>query len=69
MSRDDDAERGRAEPIDVDFEPADRGYRPAHGGISGFNSATGAFTYTPTGGYSGPDVLTFSACDNGAPSL
>jgi len=42
---------------------------PAHGGISGFNSATGAFTYTPTGGYSGPDVLTFSACDNGAPSL
>jgi hypothetical protein len=30
MSRDDDAERGRAEPIDVDYEPA---YREARGGI------------------------------------
>ena len=29
MSRDDDAERGRAEPIDVDFEPAERGYHHA----------------------------------------
>jgi hypothetical protein len=27
MSRDDDGERGRAEPIDVDFEPAERRYR------------------------------------------
>ena len=35
MSRDDDAERGRAEPIDVDFEPAERGYHPARGGIGG----------------------------------
>lgn len=33
MSRDDDA-RERAEPIDVDFEPADRGYR-REGGIGG----------------------------------
>jgi hypothetical protein len=31
MSRDDDAERGRAEPIDVDFEPAERGH--AQGGV------------------------------------
>ncbi|MFZ2028812.1 MAG: mitofilin family membrane protein [Vitreimonas sp.] len=35
MSRDDDAERGRAEPIDVDFEPAERGYHHAPGGIGG----------------------------------
>ena len=35
MSRDDDAERGRAEPIDVDFEPAARGYHHAPGGIGG----------------------------------
>lgn len=35
MSRDDDAERGRAEPIDADFEPADRGYHHAPHGISG----------------------------------
>ena len=27
MSRDDDGERGRAEPIDVDFEPTERRYR------------------------------------------
>lgn len=38
MSRDDDdVERGRAEPIDVDFEPADRDYRRGggRGGIGG----------------------------------
>jgi hypothetical protein len=35
MSRDDDAERGRAEPIDADFEPAHRDYHPAPHGISG----------------------------------
>lgn len=35
MSRDDDAERGRAEPIDVDYEPADRDERRAPGGIGG----------------------------------
>jgi hypothetical protein len=33
MSRDDDAERGRAEPIDVDFEPAYREER--RGGVGG----------------------------------
>jgi hypothetical protein len=34
MSRDDDAERGRAEPIDAEFEPAERAYRRG-GGVSG----------------------------------
>ncbi len=34
MSRDDDDARERAEPIDVEFEPADRGYR-RRGGIGG----------------------------------
>ncbi len=38
MSRDDEAERGRAEPIDAEFEPAGRGYRRA-GGISGGTAA------------------------------
>jgi hypothetical protein len=31
MSRDDEAERGRAEPIDVDFEPADRDHAQPQG--------------------------------------
>ncbi len=35
MSRHEDAERGRAEPIDADFEPAERGYHHAPGGVSG----------------------------------
>lgn len=35
MSRDDEAERGRAEPIDVEFEPADRDYRRGGGVSSG----------------------------------
>ena len=38
MSRDEDAERGRAEPIDADFEPADRGYH--HRGPSGIGGGT-----------------------------
>jgi hypothetical protein len=32
MSRDDDAEHGHAQPIDVDFEPAERRYRREGGG-------------------------------------
>ena len=36
---------------------------PAHGALSGFNAATGAFTYTPTAGYFGPDSFTFTATD------
>ncbi len=42
---------------------------PSHGLVSGFNSAIGAFTYTPATNYTGPDALTFSACDNGVPSM
>ena len=34
---------------------------PAHGALSGFNPATGAVTYTPNAGYSGPDSFTFDA--------
>ena len=37
---------------------------PAHGTISGFNSATGAFTYTPAANYNGPDSFTFKANDS-----
>ncbi|MES1202298.1 MAG: mitofilin family membrane protein [Pseudomonadota bacterium] len=38
MANDGTAERGRAEPIDVEFEPAERGYGRAPGGI-GWGSA------------------------------
>ncbi|MBI5869162.1 MAG: tandem-95 repeat protein, partial [candidate division Zixibacteria bacterium] len=41
---------------------------PFHGGTSGFNAGTGAFLYTPNAGYSGPDSLKFTVCDDGAPS-
>ncbi len=33
---------------------------PAHGALSGFNSATGAVTYTPATGYQGADSFTFT---------
>lgn len=36
---------------------------PEHGTLSGFNVNTGAFTYTPDGGYFGPDSLKFEATD------
>ena len=36
---------------------------PAHGTLSGFNAATGAFTYTPTVNYQGSDCFTFTASD------
>lgn len=36
---------------------------PEHGSISGFNTSTGAFTYTPDPGYSGPDSLKYEATD------
>jgi hypothetical protein len=32
---------------------------PSHGAISGLNTNNGALTYTPTGGYAGPDSFTF----------
>ena len=38
---------------------------PAHGTISGFDSGTGALTYTPAGGYTGPDSFTFTASNGG----
>jgi hypothetical protein len=37
--------------------------QPTHGTLSGFNSTTGAVTYTPTGGYVGPDSFTFTITD------
>jgi hypothetical protein len=42
---------------------------PWHGSVSGFDPATGAFTYTPAAGYSGPDSVKFQVCDNGSPVL
>jgi hypothetical protein len=36
---------------------------PSHGAISDFNAATGAYTYTPTGDYNGPDSFTFTVND------
>ncbi len=36
---------------------------PLHGTISGFNSTTGAFTYTPAVNYTGSDSFTFKASD------
>ena len=35
--------------------------QPSHGALNAFNSATGALTYTPSAGYSGPDSFTFDA--------
>ena len=34
--------------------------QPAHGTLSGLNSATGALTYTPTGGFDGSDSFTYT---------
>jgi subtilisin-like proprotein convertase family protein len=36
---------------------------PQHGVLVSFNRLTGAFTYTATGGYSGPDSFTFGVND------
>ena len=36
---------------------------PAHGSVTLTNAATGAFTYTPTAGYIGPDSFTFQVTD------
>ena len=38
---------------------------PAHGSVSITNTATGAFTYTPTSGYTGSYSFTFKATDSG----
>jgi hypothetical protein len=39
------------------------GAGPAHGTLSGFNSSTGAVTYTPNTGYAGTDSFTFTVTD------
>jgi len=36
------------------------GASPVHGALSGFNTATGAVTYTPNAGYNGADSFTFT---------
>ncbi len=41
---------------------------PAHGTVSITNAATGAFTYTPTSGFSGSDSFTFDASNSGGAS-
>ncbi len=41
---------------------------PGHGSLSGFNSASGIVTYTPTAGYSGTDSFTFTASNGTGPS-
>ena len=46
------------------------GNLPAHGALTGFDAATGAVTYTPAAGYTGPDAFTFTVTDDdsaGAP--
>ena len=40
-----------------------------NGTITGFNPATGTYTYTPNAGFIGTDVFTYSICDDGIPSL
>ncbi len=40
-----------------------------NGTITGFNPATGTYTYTPNTGFIGTDVFTYSICDDGTPSL
>jgi hypothetical protein len=37
--------------------------QPANGTLSGLNTATGAVTYTPNTGYTGPDQFTYHATD------
>ena len=39
--------------------------QPSHGTISNFNSATGAFLYTPAAGYAGSDSFTYRVKDDG----
>lgn len=37
---------------------------PGHGRLTGFDSASGTVTYTPTGDFTGPDSFTFDATDD-----
>ena len=41
---------------------------PSHGTVSITNASTGAFTYTPTSGYTGSDSFTFDASNSGGAS-
>jgi hypothetical protein len=41
---------------------------PANGSVSGFNPATGAFTYTPNTNYNGSDAITFRVSDGSSTS-
>ena len=41
---------------------------PSHGTLTAFDGSTGAFTYAPAAGYSGPDAFTFRASDGTADS-
>ncbi|MBN1675801.1 MAG: S8 family serine peptidase [Kiritimatiellae bacterium] len=41
---------------------------PSHGELSGFDSVTGAVTYTPSNGYAGADAFTFTVADGMATS-
>ena len=45
------------------------GTPPAHGTISGFDTAAGTLTYTPTFGYSGVDSFTFTATTENGTSI
>ena len=48
------------------------GQGPSHGSITGFNASTGALTYTPAAGYSGPDSFQFTVSNGtntGGPAL
>jgi hypothetical protein len=40
------------------------GVLPSHGTLTGFDSATGAVTYTPAAGYTGTDSFTFTVTDD-----
>jgi hypothetical protein len=41
--------------------------QPLHGTVS-VDPVTGALTYTPTAGYVGTDILTYTVCDNASPA-
>ncbi|MDX2002124.1 MAG: Ig-like domain-containing protein [Chitinophagales bacterium] len=40
-----------------------------NGTVTGFNPATGTYTYTPNTNFVGNDSFTYQVCDNGTPSL
>ena len=56
---------GTLTATDVDGDTLSFGFvfPPTHGEITAFNAATGAFSYTPTTGYLGPDSFSFYVSD------